>query len=152
MNKSKNYNVHIKCISAQETYKVRHPVLRENKPWEMCALEGDNKEDTLHLGLYCSSQLIGVATFLKNACKLFSDTEQYQLRGMAILQSHQGKGLGHLLLEKGEFLLQNKCTLIWCNAREKAVSFYKKHGYNILGESFEIEDIGIHYKMYKKIS
>ena len=39
--------------------------------------------------------------------------------------------------------------IIWCNARENAVNFYKKNRYQIIGESFNIKDIGLHYLMYK---
>ena len=69
---------------------------------------------------------------------------------MAVLKPLQGKGLGKTILRHGEVLLKEKnVNIIWCNAREIAVNFYKKNGYQIIGESFNIKDIGLHYAMYK---
>jgi len=94
--------------------------------------------------------LIGICSFFKNTNLDFPETAQYQLRGMAILKAFQGKGLGKIILKHGEELLQEKkAKIIWCNARELAVNFYKKNGYQIIGEPFNIKDIGLHYVMYK---
>lgn len=139
----------IKPISAQETYLVRQPVLREGRPISDCAFEGDEESSTLHLGLYFKNKLIGVATFLKNSNPVFSEKEQYQLRGMAVLKEFQKKGLGKLLLLKGEQQLMQKSDLIWLNGRERAVNFYKSNGYSAVGEPFLIENIGLHCIMVK---
>src|SRR5690606_34782629 len=98
MKNNSNSQYTIKRITAIDTYVVRHPMLRENKPIETCAFEGDLDENTLHLGLYYQSDLIGVATFIKNNNQLFRETNQYQLRGMSLLKPYQGKGLGKLLI------------------------------------------------------
>ena len=56
----------IRTISALDTYVVRHPVLRPGRPRETCAMGGDDREDTIHLGAYgvVNDQLVGVATLL----------------------------------------------------------------------------------------
>lgn len=143
----------IKHISAIETYNVRQPVLRNGKPIESCVFDGDNLDTTFHLGIYdATDKLIGVCSFFKNNHKLLSEALQYQLRGMAILDEYQGLGLGTIILTHGETLLKNQSTeIIWCNARENATTFYKKIGYQIIGDSFDIKDIGLHYSMYKTL-
>ena len=96
--------------------------------------------------------LCGVCTFLMAKHSLLTKNNQYQLRGMGILETHQGKGIGKLLLQHGErFLKEKKVQVVWCNARETAVDFYKKNNYNIIGNAFEIKDIGLHFTMYKSI-
>ena len=73
-----------------------------------------------------------------------------QLRGMAVSEYCQGKGIGKMLIEKAEEILQkDKISKIWMNAREKAVPFYEKCGYKIEGEIFIIKPIGFHYLMAK---
>lgn len=140
----------VKEISAEETYLVRHPVLRTGKPIATCAFVGDNLASTIHLGLFHKNNIIGVVSFMQTKHELFNKTSQYQLRGMAILQPYQGKGLGNILLQYGEALLANKnVDLIWCNARKKALNFYKRRAYKIKGTSFNISDIGAHFRMYK---
>ncbi|MCB0447953.1 MAG: GNAT family N-acetyltransferase [Gelidibacter sp.] len=149
---SKKSNIIIKTIASKETYPVRHPVLREGRPIEDCKFEHDDLETTVHLGLYTNKTLVGVATFLLNNNSFFSEKRQYQLRGMAVLKSHQGFGYGDAILKYGEQLLKAKHTsLIWFNAREIAIGFYKKNGYQIIGGSFEITGVGTHYVMYKKL-
>lgn len=149
----KNTLVEVRKISASETYKVRHQVLRQGKPIDSCKFEGDDLDTTFHLGLFYYSELIGVATYMKNRNELFQSTFQYQLRGMAILQQFQGKKFGNVLLEKGEQILKTrKCNFIWCNARQNAVSFYKNFGFEVNGNEFLIPEIGPHYVMHKYIN
>ncbi len=71
---------------------------------------------------------------------------------MAVLDSEQKKGYGKLLMEYLEqFLKEEKADLIWFNAREGAVNFYKKLNYSVTGIPFEIKNIGIHLIMFKKV-
>jgi GNAT superfamily N-acetyltransferase len=142
----------IREISAEATFIVRHPVLRAGKPVESCHFEGDELATTKHFGLFVENQVAGVVSIFKNP-SAFSDTdEQYQLRGMAILESHQKKGYGEALLQYVEnYLKSHKAQTIWFNARLAAIGFYKKLGYSITGKPFEIGDIGIHYTMFKEL-
>lgn len=141
-----------KKITTQETYVIRHPVLREGKPIDSCKFDGDELKTTMHLGIFANKKLVGVSSFLKNKNNLFSDDNQIQLRGMATLKEFQNKGLGQLLLEYAESELKKENTpILWCNARETATNFYKKCGYQIIGKPFNIESVGIHYIMYKNL-
>ena len=145
-------NYTIKKITAQETYIVRHPVLRQGKPMESCVFEGDNLETTFHLGIFHKDRLVGISTFLLSRHPLLSEELQYQLRGMAVLNEYQNLGLGKLILNHGENLLKEQnIQIVWCNAREKAVNFYKKNDYTIIGLPFDIKDIGLHYIMCKTL-
>ncbi|MEC7784669.1 MAG: GNAT family N-acetyltransferase [Bacteroidota bacterium] len=138
-------------ITSAETYAVRHPVLRAGRPIETCAMPGDDAEDTFHLGLFDAEKLIGVVTFM-NASKSQFTGKQYQLRGMAVLDGYQGKGLGNLLVAGGEARLKAAgYKLLWCNARIKALNFYTRKGFKIEGEPFEIDPIGTHYLLYKNL-
>lgn len=142
----------IQNISSESTFIVRNPVLREGKPVESCRFEGDDLETTFHFGLFIDEKLIGVISLFKNKNAIFNIENQFQIRGMAVLQEHQKKGYGALLVKHCEaFLIDQKCNLIWFNARENAVLFYKKLGYNKIGSPFSIADIGIHYIMKKEI-
>ncbi|KAB1063887.1 GNAT family N-acetyltransferase [Tamlana haliotis] len=142
----------IKQITAQESYSVRHPVLRPGKPISTCVFDGDDLATTIHLGLYQAETLIGICSFFKNAHPDLSVQNQYQLRGMAVLNVFQGQGLGNMILAFGEKLMNQKNTeTIWCNAREIALPFYKKCGYETFGQAFDIPSIGPHYAMYKTL-
>ena len=142
----------IKKISAQETFIVRHPVLRKGKSIETCAFEGDDLETTHHFGIFDNSSLIGIISLFLKTNPIFAENLQSQVRGMAIVESHQKKGFGEALVKHcEEHCISNEFNLIWFNARTAAVGFYKKMGYEIKGNSFDIPEVGEHYLMYKKL-
>ncbi len=142
----------IKKISSIETYPVRHEVLRKGKPIETCQFKGDDDDNTTHFGLFLESKLVGIISIFKENNTLFPESNQFQIRGMAVLEEFQGKGLGAELVKKAEnYCINLNTDLIWFNARENAVPFYKKLDYKIMGDSFLIPDVGIHFVMCKKI-
>ena len=144
--------IEIKKINSTETIIVRHPVLRFGKPIESCHFEGDDLPTTSHFGLYFEKQLVAIISSFKVQNKLFSEENQYQIRGMAVLDEFQKKGFGEALLNYCENEIKlKKGNLIWFNARKTAVGFYKKSGYKILGDRFEIPDVGPHYILFKTI-
>jgi len=144
--------IDIQKISAQESFIVRHPVLRNGKPIESCYFKGDELESTEHFGLFENNQIKGVISLFKNNNVLFEDKHQAQIRGMAVLENNQGNGFGRLLVAHSEQILKaQNISLIWFNARENAVGFYRKMGYEIIGKSFDIPGVGMHYVMWKKL-
>jgi len=148
--KSKQYEV--KLIDANDTYLVRHPILRPEKPFETCVFHGDNLKTTIHIGLFIEKKIIGVCTFMKNNNTLFSNINQYQLRGMAILTPFQKKGYGNAILNFAEAILKkDNPVIIWCNARKFAIPFYEKNNYKKIGKPFNVAGIGVHYVMSKTL-
>lgn len=140
----------IKEITALETFLVRQPVLRPGKNIESCRFDGDNLETTKHFGYFEEETLAGIASLFQSNSDLFQENEQFQLRGMAVLSNFQKKGIGEKLVIHAENDAKNRnATLIWFNAREIAVPFYKKLGYKIIGQPFDIGDIGKHFVMFK---
>ena len=142
----------IEEIRSKETYIVRHPVLRKGKPLESCLFEGDDLETTHHFGLFLDSELIGIISLYSKINTTFAEENQAQIRGMAVLEQHQKKGIGEALVKHCEnYCLQKNTDLIWFNARTAAVGFYQKMNYKTVGEAFDIKDVGEHYLMFKKL-
>ena len=142
----------IKEIPSKETYVVRQPVLRKGKPIESCVFEGDDLDTTHHFGLYSDKDLIGIISLFTKINTTFAEKNQGQIRGMAVLDTHQKKGIGEALVRHCEnYCLENGTDLIWFNARTAAVGFYKKMNYQTVGEAFDIKDVGEHYLMYKQL-
>jgi len=145
------HNLTTRLIDSIETHPLRASVLRENIPLAI-AFKGDDDKNTFHLGVYRNKELVGVGSFMESSNDLFEE-KQYQLRGMATSQSAQGRGVGKLLLKASEeFLKKQGILILWCNAREIALNFYEKQGFQIHGDSFEIKYIGTHFTMFKKIN
>lgn len=142
----------IKKITDLETYSVRHVVLRKGKPIETCRFEGDDLSSTSHFGYFQNENLVGIISVFKANNISFAPNGQYQIRGMAVLESHQKKGIGESLVKHCEiYCNKQQANLIWFNARTAAVGFYEKSGYIKVGEAFEIKDVGEHYLMTKSI-
>lgn len=134
----------IKFIYPQETYSLRRDVLRKNMPNEPHEFKGDFDEGTFHLGFFENDIIVGILTLMK------TDEKTFQLRGMAVADTMQGKNIGRKLVEHAECFLKTKnISKIWMNAREKAIPFYEKCGYQSEGDFFEINPIGTHIKMIK---
>ncbi len=139
----------VKIIQASETFPVRIEVLRKGIPLPY-EFPGDFDENTTHFGLFISDKLVSVATVLISSHAYF-EGHQFQLRGMATLSKYQGKGIGSVLLKHIiEFVKTNKAEVLWFNARIKALRFYQKLGFEIIGPEFDILHVGGHYVMYKK--
>ncbi|AXG74223.1 GNAT family N-acetyltransferase [Flavobacterium arcticum] len=142
----------IKELKSIETYAVRQPVLRPGLPVTSCVFPNDDLNTTIHFGIYDNNSLAGIVSVFENSNKLFAEKIQFQIRGMAILPEHQKKGLGEKLVKKAEGYANSKNgQLLWFNAREVAVGFYKKMGYHTTGNPFDIEGVGIHYVMHKQL-
>lgn len=142
----------IKEIPSKDTYIVRQPVLRKGKPIESCIFEGDDLDTTHHFGLFDQKQLTGIISLFSQTNTIFADENQAQIRGMAVLDTHQKKGFGEALVQHCEnYCKAQNVDLIWFNARTAAVGFYKKMNYQIIGEAFDIKDVGEHYLMFKKL-
>lgn len=137
-------------IKAEDTYEIRKEELRKGMDLSS-QFTGDMESGTMHFGLIYKDELVSIVSFMKSKYKDF-EGEHYQLRGMATQDRFQGKGFGKILMERSEELLKRKgISIIWCNARVVALDFYKKIGYKITGNEFDIPPIGGHFVMYKVI-
>lgn len=142
----------VKQITAEQTYPVRHAVLRQGKPLDSCRFEGDSLDTAAHFGIFGNDALAGVVSVFKTSNKMFSHKGQFQVRGMAVLPAYRGAGLGERLLKHTEdYVATQHGELIWLNARESAAVFYEKNCYKRTGMPFDIPGIGFHYLMQKSL-
>lgn len=141
----------IKFISSEDTLAIRSPVLREGADPQLCIFDGDEDEFSFHLGYFIEDELVCVASFHQREKDGFSGLA-YQLRGMATVFAHQGKGIGNQLVNFSiVYLRGQKANYIWCNARKAAFAFYSGLGFEFISEEFDIPKIGLHRSMYLKI-
>ena len=105
---NENFMMKIQNISSIDTFLVRHPVLRAGKPIESCVFDGDNLPSTKHFGLFVEGKLVGVVSVFKNNNTTFNIENQFQIRGMAVLQEFQKRGFGKDLVKHCEELIKNE--------------------------------------------
>ncbi len=143
----------IQEIQAKETYKLRHELLRPYQSIECCKYPGDNDQNTRHFGAFESGIIVGIVSIYLNLNQQLDCQNCWQLRAMATAESVRGKGYGKKLLKEAElYASTQKSHCIWANARKKAIGFYTGNGYAVIGNEFEVKDIGSHYLVFKKMN
>jgi len=142
----------VRQIGPAETIGLRLEVLRPGKPAETAHFAGDNDPATRHLGLFREGELVGIASLFVVDAPGMPGIRAFQLRGMAIGPAYQRTGLGALLVARCiDHARSEGAKVIWCNARTSAAGFYRKHGFEIGSEEFEIPDVGPHFRMLLRL-
>ncbi|MFI5162329.1 MAG: GNAT family N-acetyltransferase [Sphingobacteriales bacterium] len=139
-------------IPADDTLALRNEILREGKlTLDQCRFPGDDAEGAFHLGYFDKEKLVCVASFQPKEYEKFPG-KGYQLRGMATIEDHRGKGIGNQLVNFAiVYLRGQKANYIWCNARKGALKFYINLGFEVISDEFEVAGIGPHRVLYLKI-
>jgi GNAT superfamily N-acetyltransferase len=119
-------------------------VLRPGLPLDAARYSGE--ERNVHFGVFEGADLISTVTAHPETG--FGVPGAWRIRGMASHPAWQGKGAGGMVLEA---LLAwgraERIPLFWCNARERAIPFYLRHGFTVESEIFDIPGIGPHKVM-----
>jgi GNAT superfamily N-acetyltransferase len=134
-----------------EVFQLRWDVLRPGRAIEAARFPGDLAVETIHVGAFLGGRNIACATATRVD---WEGRAAWQLRGMGVAADWQKKGVGQLVLEELLELVGAAAAdvgLIWCNAREEAVEFYRKQGWRVASERFVIEDVGPHFKMMREL-
>ena len=82
----------------------------------------------------------------------FLNDSSAQIRYMAVADDRQKQGLGQqILLTLEQYGINNKCKYIRLHARESAIGFYQKQGYQIVEKSHLLFSTIQHYEMLKTL-
>ena len=132
----------------EKYYALRYEVLR--KPWgQPKGSERDNgDEKSLHRMIIDESngKVIAVGRLQ------FNTDEEAQIRYMAVSDEYQRKGYGNIIIKALEGIAKEKgCRNIILQARENALKFYSKNGYEIIEKSYLLFDEIQHWLMGKEI-
>ena len=138
----------IKKVSANYIKKFRIIALYKSNQRTFAFYEEDLRKTTEHFLLFNGKKAVSGLTLIKEV-----EFNKYQIRGMFTLPNFREMGYGSTLLKNIEYDYLNKSnsSSIWCNARIEAVDFYRKNNYKIVGKKFLIKNIGLHFRMEKKL-
>jgi predicted GNAT family N-acyltransferase len=108
-------------------------------------IERKKEKDDFLIGAFSDDVLIGCCVLTPR------NKDVIQLRQMAVLTTLQGKGVGAAIVAFAEEIAaSNGFKLLMMHARSVVVDFYKRCGYEVVGDEFE--EVGIsHYKMQKRL-
>jgi len=141
----------VQPIDGLQTHALRHAVLRPHQTLGEMVYDGDDHAETIHLGAFMADApdtIVGVVTLAPAPMPGSPKERDWRLRGMAVDSATQGKGVGRWIVEHAfDEAAARGGRRLWCNARVRAMGFYKKLGFVAHGERFEIVPIGPHYVM-----
>ncbi len=120
-------------------YDLRATVLRPSRPEAESHYAGDDAPTTIHLGAFEQGHCIGIASLYQE--------EGLRLRGLAVAPAWQGCGMGAALLNYAQQLAVQIGLPLWCNARDSAMGFYARQGWQVEGVGFDLPSIGPHHRM-----
>jgi ribosomal protein S18 acetylase RimI-like enzyme len=131
----------------REYYRLRFETLRQ--PWG--EPEGSEKAEDDASAIH--AMLIDGEGETVGVCRLHLNTPQEgQLRFMGIRQDRQGQQLGNLLMQYMEERAKAMgATTLTLHARQNAVNFYRRNGYEVVEESYILFGTIQHYRMAKQL-
>jgi predicted GNAT family N-acyltransferase len=143
----------VRRIDVRAARQLRHQLLRPHQePWEI-VLDGDDGADTAHLGAFEDDALVGIASVMRESPPWDEDAARaWRLRGMATLPEVRGQGYGGALLERSlAHAVDQGAELAWCTARVPAAAFYRRFGFESVGDVFDVPSIGPHVLMRRRV-
>ncbi len=121
-------------LTPEETHPLRLAVLRFDTPTKNVEFPEDTWPGAFHLGVRLDDELVGTSSWVPRD---HGGQPGVQLRGMATARHLQGSGLGGLLLQAGcEPAGSAGAQLVWARARDAALAFYLRHGFDVEGDGF----------------
>ncbi len=130
-----------------ETVKLRYKILREPLDLDFTEEQLSAEYADFHLAAYDDAWIL-------RGCLVLTPKEEkvLKMRQVAVDNAVQSKGIGSLLVKASEVYARAKgFDTMELNARETAVAFYQKLGYNTEGVLFEEVSIP-HFRMVKKLA
>ncbi len=136
------------AVEFEQYYQLRWQILRQ--PWgQPLGSERDSLEqESIHRMIIDENDKVLAVGRLEKSSQFCG-----QIRFMAVNAEAQGQGLGHKIIAALEHQAQKLgITEITLNAREDAVGFYHKLGYNLQGFSHLLFDEIKHFAMSKVLT
>ena len=145
--------IEIKELNTSDIKPLRYEVLWAHRDSvDDCTIEPDDVETTFHMGATIGDEVVGTCTLLVDINSEFEEKMQYRLRAMATSPKIRGTGTGVAIVNKAiESLKDRNVKLLWCDARLIATGFYEKMGFKVMGDTYDVPNIGPHKLMYLEL-
>jgi GNAT superfamily N-acetyltransferase len=141
-------------VAAEEVRPLRHEVLRAGQPFSATYYPGDDHPLAAHVAVRSEEfGVVAVGSVCPDPPPWAPDKlHAWRIRGMATQDRFRGRGLGgRVLAALTEHAASNAGELLWCHARVRARDFYRRAGFESIGEVFD-DGIAQHQSMQKTLS
>jgi predicted GNAT family N-acyltransferase len=150
-----NEGIAVGIVDERVTRELRRTVLRPQLPPD-APLPGDGIIGGLHFAATTGDGTVVCTCFIYlDAWPLQPEREPaWHLRQMATAEAFRNRGIGGVVLEAtAQYVANNGGQLVWCNARERAVPFYARHGFVGHGRLFTDDRHPVpHLRMLRELS
>jgi GNAT superfamily N-acetyltransferase len=138
-------SVEIVEIPVEATYDLRRRVLRVGTPSIEFRLPEDTWDGAFHLGAVTEGgTVVAVASFVPRPTSLRPGRAAVQLRAMAVEPERQRTGAGRVLFAAAiERLRAEGVEVVWADARDSALGFYRRAGMEAVGDGYVTEATGL---------
>lgn len=129
----------VEQVAARALHELRRRVLRENDDTKSVDEARDAEPTSVHFAGLLDGRVVVSASFYPTSAPLRSDLRSFQLRFMAVDFEAQGHGYGARVLDVAESILADAgAEQLWANARDTALGFYLKTGWEVVPGSEHI--------------
>ena len=143
--------VTVRAVPAAETLPLRQQVLRPHQTLdELREPDDDTAASASFVAVDGTGEVVGTGVVSRRPPPWTpaGDGDGWQVRAMAVAPGQRGRGVGRAVLDA---LLAHVDAAggdtVWCNARVPAAAFYERAGFTVVGEPFDLPDIGPHVVM-----
>src|SRR5687767_12009631 len=117
----------VREITALEAHPLRIAVLRKGIENPDVHYPQDDDPAAFHLGFVVDEAIVAIASFSPAATPFRPGASAWQLRGMAVADDQQGRGIGGLIIAEAIRRVRAAgSSVLWCNARDTALGFYER--------------------------
>jgi GNAT superfamily N-acetyltransferase len=154
----------VRTITRDETIPLRHTVLRPGAPVDDVYFPSDETAGSCHAGSFLDGELVAVGSISPEARPADAPggalptheadlDAAWRVRGMATTEWARSRGAGALVLAHlTAHAVAQGASVLWCNARVGAVAFYRREGWVLASDEFDIPDVGPHFVMERRVS
>lgn len=144
----------VESVPVEAVYDLRREVLRRGTPSDDVGFPPDRDATTRHLAVRnAAGVVIAISTWIEQESPDRAGRPALQLRGMAVAGVARRLGLGALLVTAGVALATERdLPVIWANARDTALDFYRAQGFDVVGEGFLTSDTKLpHHRIVRDL-
>jgi len=124
-------------LSIEDIMDLRVKVLRKGTPYTHANYPEDTYHDVVHFGIMDDGIVLATSTWFMKECPERIGISAMQLKGMAVSSSLQSSGFGSKLITRGlQHAQDNGAQCIWARARDFAIGFYERCGFEVIGDGF----------------
>lgn len=151
----------VREVAVREVVDLRWRVLRAGRPRESATVEGDDDPTTVVLAAFVAgpgadpataSTPVSTATLVTDPCPWRPEAPARRLRAMATDEAARGLGVGSAVLAEAIHRARAAgAVLLWCHARAAAAEFYRRAGFAVDGDLFDVAGVGPHLRMFLEL-